>query len=98
MKKISLILLSMVLLFIASMFSINLGETDLQEVVVNGIILKVGSVALLFFVGFGLLRLRDWMLDTKFPIDLINKDSKAAAFYYGISFFAIILATAMVVS
>lgn len=98
-KRIGVALIAMVLIFSGAMGLVTMSmEENTGGLILDGVILKIALVSVLFFSVFSLLRIRDWMLNTEFPIHEINKDPKAAAFYYGTSFFSVIIATSIIVS
>lgn len=98
LKKILLIFIALAAIFYLSLLNVTSADKNINELLTNGAILKINAISLLFLGSFAILRIRDYLLGTKFPIRLINSDPLASSIYYGASVFAFVIGIAMIVA
>ena len=90
MKKhiLSLFLLLMFFLFSFNFYNLSKNETEISEIIMSSIFSKVGIICLYFFILFSVLRFRDHLINTPFPISKINESPISASIYYSVSMFS----------
>ena len=98
--KITSILTILTIMFTLTLFTILEGNSgsEMGQVLTDGALLKLNAIVLLFLGSFSILRVRDFLLGTKFPIEKINANPLASSIYYGASVFAFVIGIAMIVS
>ena len=96
--KLNIFLLIMLAFFIATTGIIFLQEEEVKTILLSSVANKLSSVSLLFISVFGILRFRDYLLNTSFPIKKINDDPKASAIYYSASVASFTIAIALIIS
>ena len=90
MKRFIYIVLGFSFIILMSfVFGINsINDIELREILIGGKFNGLINLSLSFWAIFILLRLRDYLLNTKFPINLINSNPIASSIYYSVSIFS----------
>lgn len=97
-NKILQIIAISILSFFGGLFFINLFNQEISELLFSSKLNTFVSVSMFFFYIFFILRLRDYLLNTKFPIELINSNPISSSIYYSSSIIAFSIAIAIIVS
>lgn len=96
MKKFNVLMIVLTALFLLSTTAIFFIDPESKDVVMSKIAFMGINGSFLLMLSFLALRLRDYLLGVKFPINLINENPVASSIYYGVSVFAFIIGIAII--
>ena len=78
----------MTFVFSVNIYNITLADPEISELVTSSMFSKIGTVSLYFIILFSILRFRDILIKTPFPIAKINESPLSASLYYSVSMFS----------
>ncbi len=96
MKKFNVLMFVLTALFLISTTVIFFIDPESKDMVLSKIAFMGINGSFLLMLSFLSLRLRDYLLGIKFPINTINENPVASSIYYGISVFAFIIGIAII--